>query len=124
MPGCAIRRDGGKPTYSFRENGAKRKCASGQARRLRVARNKEKLNALLADRHALTEVLTYHVVPGKVLAADVIKLSEAKTVQGDTLKIAVKDGEVSVDNARVTKTDIRCSNGVIHVIDAVLMPGK
>ena len=70
----------------------------------------------------LTAVLTYHVVPGKVLAADVVKLSKAKTVQGSEVTIKVEDGKVMVDNANVTKTDIKCGNGVIHVIDAVILP--
>jgi uncharacterized surface protein with fasciclin (FAS1) repeats len=69
----------------------------------------------------LVAVLTYHVVPGKVMAADVVKLTSAKTVQGQTLKIDTKDG-VKVDNAKVTKTDIACKNGVIHVIDTVVLP--
>ena len=70
----------------------------------------------------LTEILTYHVVPGSVKAADVVRLTEAKTVQGQSVKIAVKDGKVSVDGANVTATDIAASNGVIHVIDAVILP--
>lgn len=70
----------------------------------------------------LTKVLTYHVVPGSVKAADVVKLTEAKTVQGQSVKIAVKDGKVSVDGAQVTATDIAASNGVIHVIDSVILP--
>ena len=70
----------------------------------------------------LTAILTYHVVPGKVLAADVVKLSKAKTVQGSEVKIQVKDDKVHVDNARVAATDILCTNGVIHVIDAVILP--
>jgi len=70
----------------------------------------------------LTKVLTYHVVPGAVKAADVVKLTEAKTVQGQSVKISVKDGKVSVDGANVTATDIAASNGVIHVIDAVILP--
>lgn len=70
----------------------------------------------------LTKVLTYHVVPGSVKAADVVKLTEAKTVQGQSVKIAVKDGKVSVDGANVTATDIAASNGVIHVIDSVILP--
>ena len=70
----------------------------------------------------LTAVLTYHVVPGKVMAADVVKLSTAKTVQGAEAKITVKDGKVKVDAANVIKTDIVCKNGVIHVIDAVILP--
>lgn len=70
----------------------------------------------------LTAILTYHVVPGKVMAADVAKLTSAKTVQGGTLAVQAKDGVVTVDAARVTKADIAASNGVIHVIDTVLMP--
>lgn len=85
---------------------------------------KAKLDALLADKAALTSVLTYHVVAGKVTAADVVKLTEAKTVQGSTAKIKVKDSGVKIDNANVIKTDIHCSNGVIHVIDSVILPKK
>jgi uncharacterized surface protein with fasciclin (FAS1) repeats len=70
----------------------------------------------------LTAILTYHVVPGKVMAADVVKLTSAKTVNGQTVKIAVDGGKVMVDGANVVKTDIAASNGVIHVIDAVLLP--
>ena len=74
--------------------------------------NKDKLKA----------ILTYHVVPGKVLAADVTQLTEADTVNGKKLKIKVVDGKVHVGNATVTKTDIIASNGVIHVVDAVILP--
>jgi len=70
----------------------------------------------------LAGILTYHVVPGTVKAKDVVKLSEATTVQGQSVKITVKDGKVSVDGANVTATDIAASNGVIHVIDAVILP--
>jgi uncharacterized surface protein with fasciclin (FAS1) repeats len=70
----------------------------------------------------LTSILTYHVVAGKVKAADVVKLSQAKTVQGGAVAIAAKDGTVTVDGANVVKTDIGASNGVIHVIDAVILP--
>ena len=70
----------------------------------------------------LQAILTYHVVAGKVKAADVVKLSGAKTVQGQQIDIAVKNGKVSVDGANVVKTDIETSNGVIHVIDSVLLP--
>lgn len=70
----------------------------------------------------LVAILTYHVVPGKVTAADVVKLKEAKTVQGSSAKITVKGDKVMVDSANVVKTDIMTSNGVIHVIDAVIMP--
>ncbi|ODA36770.1 fasciclin domain-containing protein [Planctopirus hydrillae] len=69
----------------------------------------------------LVAILTYHVVPGKVLAADVVKLKEAKTVQGGVLKIDTTDG-VKVNSSKVVKTDIGASNGVIHVIDTVLIP--
>jgi uncharacterized surface protein with fasciclin (FAS1) repeats len=70
----------------------------------------------------LVAVLTYHVVPGKVMAADVVKLTKAKTVQGSDVKIKVSDGKVTVDGANVTATDLKCQNGVIHVIDAVILP--
>lgn len=70
----------------------------------------------------LQGILTYHVVSGKVLAADVVKLKTAKTVQGQDLTIKVDGSTVMVDNAKVTKTDIACSNGVIHVIDTVVLP--
>ncbi|MEE4303163.1 MAG: fasciclin domain-containing protein [Wenzhouxiangella sp.] len=80
------------------------------------------LNALLADKEALTNVLTYHVVAGKVMAADVVNLSEAETVQGSTVDIKVEGDTVMIDNARVIQTDIETSNGVIHVIDTVIMP--
>ncbi|MCC2669222.1 MAG: beta-Ig-H3/fasciclin [Armatimonadetes bacterium] len=83
---------------------------------------KAKLEALLADKKALTAVLTYHVVSGKVMAADVVKLNSAKTVEGSEVKIRVAGGKVKVDDATVVKTDIACSNGVIHVIDTVIMP--
>jgi len=79
------------------------------------------LDALLKDKAKLTAVLTYHVVPGKVMAADVVKLKEAKTVQGQSIKIDTTSG-VKVDGANVVKTDIACSNGVIHVIDSVILP--
>jgi len=83
---------------------------------------KEKLEALLKDKKALTAVLTYHVVPGKVMAADVVKLDSAKTVQGQSVNIIAKDGKVMINGANVLKTDIACANGVIHVIDAVILP--
>lgn len=70
----------------------------------------------------LQAILTYHVVPGKVMAADVIKLESAKTVNGKMLIIDAKNGAVMVDNAKVAKTDIESSNGVIHVIDTVMLP--
>lgn len=74
------------------------------------------------NRDQLIAILTYHVVSGKVKAAQVVDLDSATTVQGGTVDIAVKYGTVSVDNAKVIKTDIMASNGVIHVIDTVLMP--
>ena len=83
---------------------------------------KATLDALAADKAKLKAVLTYHVVAGKVMAADVVKLKEAKTVQGSAAKISVNDGKVSVDAAHVVKTDIAASNGVIHVIDSVILP--
>lgn len=83
---------------------------------------KEKLEALLKDKRALADILTYHVVAGKVLAADVVKLKSAKTVLGKPVTITVKDKTVKVNDATVTATDIQCSNGVIHVIDTVLLP--
>ena len=70
----------------------------------------------------LQSILTYHVVSGKVMAADVVKLTGATTVQGQKVDIAVTDGKVTVDGATVVKTDIETSNGVIHVIDSVIMP--
>jgi uncharacterized surface protein with fasciclin (FAS1) repeats len=85
---------------------------------------KEKFAAVLKDKKALTGILTYHVVPGKVLAADVVKLhnkSKVKTVQGSTITVHNKHG-VKINNAKVIKTDIEASNGVIHVIDSVLLP--
>ena len=83
---------------------------------------KEKLEALLKDKDALKAVLKYHVVSGKVMAADVVKMDSAKTVQGKSVTIEAKDGKVKVNGANVTKTDIECKNGVIHVIDTVLLP--
>jgi uncharacterized surface protein with fasciclin (FAS1) repeats len=74
------------------------------------------------NKEKLIAILTYHVVPGKVMAKDVVNLTEAKTVQGSALQIAVNDGKVSIDGANVVKTDIETSNGVIHVIDAVVLP--
>ena len=70
----------------------------------------------------LQKVLTYHVVAGRVMAADVVKMTTAKTVSGDMVAIAARDGVVTVSKSRVLKTDIAASNGVIHVIDAVMLP--
>jgi len=86
---------------------------------------KKDLDALLKDKKKLAAVLTYHVVPGKVMAADVVKMkdgSKVKTVEGREFTLGLKDGKVTVDGANVTKTDIEASNGVIHVIDTVIMP--
>ena len=70
----------------------------------------------------LAGILTYHVVAGKVEAKDAVKLKSAKTVNGASFKISASDAGVMVDKAKVVKTDIQCSNGVIHVIDSVIMP--
>jgi uncharacterized surface protein with fasciclin (FAS1) repeats len=85
---------------------------------------KEKLDALLKDKETLTAVLKSHAVKGTVLAAQAVKLDgkEVETVSGTKFKITVKDTEVMIGNAKVIKTDIKAKNGVIHVIDAVLMP--
>lgn len=79
------------------------------------------VQALLNDKKKLASVLTYHVVSGKLMAADVVKVRSAKTVQGQDISIDTKDG-VKVDGAKVVKTDIECTNGVIHVIDSVILP--
>lgn len=76
------------------------------------------------NKDKLAAILKYHVVSGKVKAADVVKLKKAETVQGSKVRIKVKDGEVKVNQANVVKTDIACKNGVIHVIDAVILPPK
>ena len=88
------------------------KLPAGTLEALLKPENKGKLKAILA----------YHVVPGKVLASEVVKLTSAKTVNGQALTITTEAGTVMVDNAKVIKTDILCSNGVIHVIDSVLLP--
>ena len=95
-------------------NAAFEALPKGTVETLLKPENKEKLAA----------VLTYHVVSGKVLAADVVKLDEAKTVQGQPVHIAVSDKGVMVNKSKVVKTDIVCKNGVIHVIDAVLLPAS
>jgi uncharacterized surface protein with fasciclin (FAS1) repeats len=81
----------------------------------------DQLQALLADKEMLTKVLTYHVVPGKVMAADV-KPGEVGTVQGSAVTITTEGGAVMVDGAKVVTTDVTASNGVIHAIDTVIMP--
>jgi uncharacterized surface protein with fasciclin (FAS1) repeats len=93
-------------------NEAFAKLPKGTVETLLKPENKEKLAA----------ILTYHVVAGKVMAADVVKLKNAKTVQGKNVRIRVTDGKVKLNKANVVKTDIECKNGVIHVIDAVLLP--
>lgn len=84
----------------------------------------EKIEELLKpeNKEALQGILTYHVVSGKVMAADVVELTSAKTVNGKEVTIAVADGKVTIDGANVIATDIKCANGVIHVIDSVIMP--
>lgn len=74
------------------------------------------------NKEKLAGILTYHVVAGKVMAKDVVKMESAKTVNGQSVTIRMQDEDVMVDDAKVTKTDINCSNGVIHVIDAVVLP--
>lgn len=83
---------------------------------------KATLEAVGKDKDLLIKVLTYHVVAGKVTAADVVKLKSAKTVQGSKVHINVKGGKVRINKSNVVKTDIMASNGVIHVIDTVLIP--
>ena len=88
------------------------KLPAGTVENLLKPENKDKLIA----------VLTYHVVPGRVTAEEVVGLNSAKTVNGQSVRISAQEGKVMVDNARVTATDIMASNGVIHVIDSVILP--
>lgn len=88
------------------------KLPAGTLESLLKPENKDKLRA----------ILTYHVVAGEVDAAEVAKLTSVKTVEGANLKIVANNGSVRVDNATVVKADIRTSNGIIHVIDAVMLP--
>ena len=88
------------------------KLPAGTLEDLLKPQNKEKLAA----------ILTYHVIPGRVLAAQVIEMNSAKTVNGQSLTISTNGGTVMVDNAKVVKTDILCINGVIYVIDSVVLP--
>lgn len=81
------------------------------------------VESLLKDKDKLTAILTYHVVSDAVPASKVVELESAKTVNGQSVSIAMKDGGVMVDKANVVKTDIMCSNGIIHVIDNVILPG-
>ncbi len=85
---------------------------------------KADLDALLADKAKLAKVLTYHVVSGKVMAADVMKMNDktAKSVEGSDLKVSIAGQDVHVSGAKVIKTDVAASNGVIHAIDTVMMP--
>ena len=94
-------------------NEAFAKLPAGTVEELLLPENKEKLVA----------ILTYHVVPGKVMAADVAGLTSATTVQGEDIMIAITDGTVMINDAAVTTADIEASNGVIHVIDTVILPG-
>jgi uncharacterized surface protein with fasciclin (FAS1) repeats len=80
------------------------------------------VEALLADKEKLTAILTYHVVPGKVMASDVVNLSSATTVNGADIEIKTWDGKVMINDATVTAADVSASNGVIHVIDTVILP--
>jgi uncharacterized surface protein with fasciclin (FAS1) repeats len=80
------------------------------------------LESLANDKEKLRAVLTYHVVPGRVMASDVTKVNQAKTVQGQSVTVKTTGGSVTVDDATVVQTDIGASNGVIHVIDSVIMP--
>ncbi|MGB0965072.1 MAG: fasciclin domain-containing protein [Litorivicinus sp.] len=88
------------------------KLPAGTVENLLKAENKDQLTA----------VLTYHVVPGKVMAGDVVGLDQATSVQGDTIDISINGDSVMVDAANVIATDIQASNGVIHVIDSVILP--
>ena len=82
------------------------------------------VEGLLADKAKLTSILTFHVVPGRVTAADIVRMGGAtpKTVNGQTVAVTVRDGKVYVNGAQVVTADVGASNGVIHVIDAVLLP--
>jgi len=82
---------------------------------------KGSLDALLKDKEKLAAVLKYHVVAGKVMAKDVVKLNSAKTLLGKEVQVSTEDG-VQINDAQVIKADVKCSNGVIHVIDKVLIP--
>lgn len=79
------------------------------------------VKGLLGNKDALTKILTYHVVSGKVMAKDIMNLNSLKTLQGEEIMVDTSNG-VMINNANVTQADIECSNGVIHIIDSVLMP--
>lgn len=83
---------------------------------------KKTLNALLADKALLRKVLLYHVLPGSVPASAVVKRESAKTAEGSKVEFSVKGKKVFVNDARVITPDIRCSNGIVHAINAVLIP--
>jgi uncharacterized surface protein with fasciclin (FAS1) repeats len=80
------------------------------------------VEALLKDKETLKKILLYHVVAGEVTSKEVVKLTKAETLEGKNVKIKVKDGSVMINDAKVTGADIMASNGVIHVIDTVLIP--
>jgi uncharacterized surface protein with fasciclin (FAS1) repeats len=80
------------------------------------------VESLLKDKAALKKILLYHVVSGNVTSTDVVKLTDATTVEGSKVKISVKDGNVMINDAKVIKADVKASNGVIHVIDTVILP--
>jgi len=80
------------------------------------------VESLLKDKKKLTAILTYHVVDGAVMARDVVGIDKAETLNGASFTVKASDGTVMIDNANVVKTDIECSNGIIHVIDKVLLP--
>jgi uncharacterized surface protein with fasciclin (FAS1) repeats len=88
------------------------KLPAGTVESLLEPENKAKLQA----------ILTYHVVPGRYMAADVLKMSSAKTVSGESFTVSMDGGDAKVDNAKIIQTDIVASNGVIHVIDSVILP--
>jgi len=83
---------------------------------------KSRVDALLKDKQALRQVLLYHVVQGKVMSSDVVKIRSAKTLQGQDIRIRVRNNTVRINDAKVVKADIVCTNGVIHVIDKVILP--
>ncbi|MCX7799149.1 MAG: fasciclin domain-containing protein [Fimbriimonadales bacterium] len=83
---------------------------------------KEVVDRLLADKKLLTQVLTYHVIAGKVMSSDLKNGARPKTVQGETVRVRIQGGTVQFNNAKVAKADIGASNGVIHVIDTVILP--
>ena len=95
-------------------NAAFAKLPAGTVEDLLKPENKDKLIA----------VLTYHVVPGKVMASDVVKVDSAKSLQGQNIAVKVTNGKVMIDNANVVATDVAASNGVIHVIDTVILPAS